>query len=65
LHPSTPSEILAQNIYSSSWLERYAIAQNLNTPNDVRTALTCDGNRVVRAAAKKSGEELGVKLLRI
>ena len=52
LHPSTPSEILAQNIHSSSWLERYAIAQNPNTPDDVRTALTRDGNRVVRAAAR-------------
>ncbi|MEO1185530.1 MAG: hypothetical protein AAFX46_12940, partial [Cyanobacteria bacterium J06636_27] len=52
LHPSTPSEILAQNVYSSSWLERYAIAQNPNTPTEIRAILTRDGNRVVRAAAK-------------
>ena len=52
LHPSTPSEILAQNFHSSSWLERYAIAQNPNTPTNVRSTLTRDGNRVVRAAAR-------------
>ncbi|MEO1762449.1 MAG: hypothetical protein AAFR83_10835 [Cyanobacteria bacterium J06629_18] len=52
LHPSTPSEILTQNVYSSSWLERYAIAQNPNTPTEIRAILTRDGNRVVRAAAK-------------
>ncbi|MBV6628285.1 MAG: hypothetical protein KI793_36090 [Rivularia sp. (in: Bacteria)] len=56
LNPSTPKETLAQNIYSSSWLERYAIAQNPNTPLDIRAALTRDGNRVVRAAAKKNQE---------
>jgi hypothetical protein len=52
LHPSTPREILAKNINSTSWLERYAIAQNSNTPPESRAALTRDGNRVVRAAAK-------------
>ncbi len=54
LHPSTPSEILAQNIHSSSWLERYAIAQNPNTPEGIRAALTHDGNRIVRGAAMRS-----------
>ncbi|MGB6296264.1 MAG: hypothetical protein WBF90_08765 [Rivularia sp. (in: cyanobacteria)] len=53
LHPSTPSEILAKNINSTSWLERYAIAQNPNTSPEIRAALTRDGNRVVRAAAKR------------
>jgi hypothetical protein len=52
LHPSTPREILAKNIDSSSWLERYAIAKNPNTPSEIRAALTRDGNRLVRAAAK-------------
>ncbi|MGB3637824.1 MAG: hypothetical protein WBA39_09660 [Rivularia sp. (in: cyanobacteria)] len=56
LHPSTPSEILAKNINSSSWLERYAIAQNPNTPPESRATLARDGNRVVRAAAKGDGE---------
>ena len=55
LHPSTPREILEQNFHSSSWLERYAIAQNPNTPPDIRSVLTRDGNRVVRAAAKEVG----------
>jgi hypothetical protein len=52
LHPSTPRETLAKNINSTSWLERYAIAQNPNTPPEIRAALSRDGNRVVRAAAK-------------
>ncbi|GEM_PF-634914 len=56
LHPSTPREILAQNVYSSSWLERYAIAKNPNTPCNIRAALSCDGNRIVRAAAKEHRE---------
>lgn len=56
LHPSTPSETLAKNINSTSWLERYAIAQNPNTPPEIRAALTRDGNRIVRAAAKGVGE---------
>ncbi|MGD1912520.1 MAG: hypothetical protein ACFB2X_17225 [Rivularia sp. (in: cyanobacteria)] len=51
LHPSTPKEILEQNIHSSSWLERYAIAKNPNTPSNIRAVLTRDGNRIVRAAA--------------
>ncbi|MEB3217286.1 MAG: HEAT repeat domain-containing protein [Nostocales cyanobacterium 94392] len=52
LHPSTPKEILAENIHSSFWLERYAIAKNSNTPPEIRAALTHDSNTIVRAAAK-------------
>ncbi len=59
LHLSTPSEILAQ-IHSSSWLERYAIAKNPNTPDSIRAALIHDSNRIVRAAAKGWGDgEMG------
>ncbi|MGL6339227.1 MAG: hypothetical protein ACRC80_08815, partial [Waterburya sp.] len=37
---------------SLDWLERYAIAQNPNTPLDIIQKLTNDANKVVRAAAK-------------
>ncbi len=52
LNPLTPSSYLAKNFRSSSWLERYAIAQNTNTPLSTRQRLAIDGNRIVRAAAK-------------
>ncbi len=51
-HPQAPSTMLAKNFRSYSWLERYAIAQNPNTPPHIRQRLTLDGNRIVRAAAK-------------
>ncbi len=44
--------VLVSNSSSLSWLERYAIAQNINTPVDVLEHLEKDGNRIVRAAAK-------------
>ncbi|KAF3887349.1 MULTISPECIES: hypothetical protein [Nostocales] len=52
LNPLAPSSFLAKNFRSSCWLERYAIAQNPNTPPRIRQYLTEDSNRVVRAAAK-------------
>lgn len=52
LHPQTPAKALVQNCRSEIWLERYAIAQNPNTPLDTLKALTVDVNRIVRAAAK-------------
>ncbi|MBD2195963.1 MULTISPECIES: variant leucine-rich repeat-containing protein [Calothrix] len=51
LNPQAPKGILAKIARSFSWLERYAIAQNSNTPTQIRQILTQDGNRVVRAAA--------------
>ncbi len=51
-HPQAPSAMLAKNFRSYSWLERYAIAQNPNTPPHILKRLTLDGNRIVRAAAK-------------
>ncbi|MEH2383727.1 MAG: hypothetical protein V7K27_33370 [Nostoc sp.] len=44
--------VLVSNSSSLSWLERYAIAQNINTPVDVLEDLEKDANRIVRAAAK-------------
>jgi hypothetical protein len=52
LNPLTPSSFLAKNSRSSSWLERYAIAKNPNTPLYTRQRLARDGNRVIRAAAQ-------------
>lgn len=52
LHSQTPAKALAKNCRSEIWLERYAIAQNPNTPTDTLKALAVDVNRIVRAAAK-------------
>lgn len=52
LHPQAPAQALADNFRSLVWLERYAIAQNSNTPLITLQALAKDGNRIVRAAAK-------------
>jgi hypothetical protein len=52
LHSQTPQEVLAENSRSLVWLERYAVAQNSNTPPNILKALAQDANRIVRAAAK-------------
>lgn len=48
------SSVLAENSNSISWLERYAVAQNKNTPQDTLQILAQDSNRIVRATAKES-----------
>ena len=48
------SSVLAENSDSISWLERYAIACNAETPEDTLKKLAQDGNRIVRATAKES-----------
>lgn len=53
LHPLTPEEILTQAANSASWLERYAVAENKSTPSEIRSILTRDGNRIVRATASQ------------
>ncbi len=52
LHPLAPSSLLEKNFRSPSWLERYAIAQNPNTPSHIRQRPVQDGNRIVRATAR-------------
>lgn len=52
LHHQAPTEALVKNYHSSAWLERYAIAQNPNTPKHILNELTLDANQIVRAAAK-------------
>ena len=48
----TPAFILATISRSTSWLERYAITQNIKTPYPVIQRLADDGNRIVRDAAQ-------------
>jgi hypothetical protein len=50
-HPLTPAEKLAARVYSTEWVERYAIARNPAAPGEALAALAQDGNRLVRAAA--------------
>lgn len=52
LHPQAPYPALGKYYCSKIWLERYAIAQNPNTPLDILHTLAKDANRIVRAAAK-------------
>lgn len=56
-HPSTPQQFLIKNYHSQIWLERYAIAQNPNTPRQIVEQLTQDGNRIVRNAAVNNLEQ--------
>lgn len=51
LHAQVPQQALIKNYRSESWLERYAIAQNPNTPKHIISQLTLDANQIVRAAA--------------
>lgn len=51
LHAQAPQQALIKNYRSESWLERYAIAQNPNTPKHILNELTSDANQIVRAAA--------------
>ncbi|MGI0483596.1 HEAT repeat domain-containing protein, partial [Geminocystis sp. CENA526] len=43
---------LENNFRSTSWLERWAIAQNPNTPDNTLSYLVKDGNKLVRSAAE-------------
>ncbi|HBE19857.1 MAG TPA: hypothetical protein DEG17_21585 [Cyanobacteria bacterium UBA11149] len=52
LHHQIPAKPLVENSKSTIWIERYAIAQNPNTPTDILHILAKDGNRIVRSAAK-------------
>lgn len=52
LHHKADENALKQKAASIEWLERYAVAQNPNTPLKIVKQLTNDGNKVVRAAAK-------------
>jgi hypothetical protein len=52
LHPLTPTEILKAASNSVSWLERYAVADNPNTPTEIKQQLTQDSNQIVRAVAR-------------
>jgi hypothetical protein len=51
-HPLTSTDMLLKHSRSFSWLERYAISQNPNTPESICQQLAVDANWIVRAAAK-------------
>jgi hypothetical protein len=51
-HPEIPAQFLAENVRSSVWIDRYAVAQHPNTPLNQVEVLARDGNRIVLAAAK-------------
>ncbi|MGL5079342.1 MAG: hypothetical protein ACRDBG_26370 [Waterburya sp.] len=48
------NSVLRENCNSISWLERYAIAQNKQTPQETLEILAQDNNRIVRATAKET-----------
>ncbi len=52
LHATAPSDFLARHYRSLDWRERYAVAQNPNTPINILEKLRIDANCIVRATAK-------------
>lgn len=54
--PQCPVDILAKNLRSRSWLERFAIAGNPSTPESVLERMAQEGNQLVRRAAKANLE---------
>lgn len=52
LHATAPSDFLSRHYRSLDWRERYAVAQNPNTPLNILEKLRFDANCIVRAAAK-------------
>lgn len=42
MNPQTPLEILSQAVRSSSWLERYVVAENTAILEEIRLSLTQD-----------------------
>ncbi len=55
----TPEETLTLAKDSIAWWERYAIAQNSNTPQEIVQQLTLDHNCLVRTAALEHQSTLG------
>ncbi|WP_144053721.1 hypothetical protein [Baaleninema simplex] len=52
MNPQTPVAALEEGSTSSFWLERYAVANNSATPQELRKKLAYDSHCLVRAAAK-------------
>ena len=52
MHPLIPGEVLQQAANSNLWQERYAVADNLATPTELRQRLAQDSNCIVRAVAR-------------
>ena len=62
-HPQTPVQYLIKNFRSYIWLERYAIAQNTNTPPSILEKLSTDSNRIVQDAAQNNLRQKPANLL--
>ncbi len=59
--PAMPAEVLRRYAATDHhWLECFVVAQNTSTPWDVLETLTRDGNRFVRAAARRSLEQMSI-----
>lgn len=58
LQPQVSQVILQEKSLSISWVERFAVAQNLNTPLETLNKLAHNSNQLVCAAAKHSLKNL-------
>lgn len=56
--PQIYKELLEEKSYSISWLERFAVAQNLHSSAELLQRLTEDSNQLVRAATRNSLQKL-------
>jgi hypothetical protein len=63
-HPLTPAAKLLAGVRSLEWIERYAIARNPAAPDEALVALTQDGNRLVRAAARAALDQRSMLVIR-
>ena len=54
LQPQVSKEILELQSLSVSWRDRFAVAQNNQTPLNILNELELDSNQLVRAAAKRN-----------
>lgn len=53
-HPRMPARALSERAGSFSWPERFAVAMNPATPDEILTRLAEDAHRLVRAATRAS-----------
>ena len=53
IHPLTPAEALRKGSESLWWWERYAVAANPAAPDEIRSVLMGDSDRIVRATARR------------
>ncbi len=49
-----PTSALVKNFRSRDWIDRFIISQHSNTPGQILTSLTADGNQLVRRTAAEN-----------